>query len=312
MSFRATLDAIELLDSGVVDGEQVVKFLKDLGLDHVETTAVRGGKGSTDFVKMVIPGSHGKTKGEGQPTLGIIGRLGGIGARPEMIGLVSDGDGAVSALAIGIKLARMKKCGDVLPGDVIVTTHVCPDAPTQPHDPVPFMGSPVDMDIMNKYEVDPEMDAVLSIDTTKGNRIINHKGFAISPTVKEGYILRVSEDLLEIMSIVTGRLPATFPITMQDITPYGNGVYHVNSIVQPATATCAPCVGIAITTETAVPGCATGASHVVDIEQVVRFAVEVAKSFGAGKCRFFDEKDFNTMVQLYGPMNHLQTLGKNC
>ena len=132
MSFRATLDAIELLDSGVVDGEQVVKFLKDLGLDHVETTAVRGGKGSTDFVKMVIPGSHGKTKGEGQPTLGIIGRLGGIGARPEMIGLVSDGDGAVSALAIGIKLARMKKCGDVLPGDVIVTTHVCPDAPTQP------------------------------------------------------------------------------------------------------------------------------------------------------------------------------------
>ncbi len=50
MSFRATLDAIELLDSGVVDGEQVVKFLKDLGLDHVETTAVRGGgKGSHRF-----------------------------------------------------------------------------------------------------------------------------------------------------------------------------------------------------------------------------------------------------------------------
>jgi hypothetical protein len=26
------------------------------------------------------------------------------------------------------------------------------------------------------------MDAVLSIDTTKGNRIINHRGLALSPT----------------------------------------------------------------------------------------------------------------------------------
>jgi len=70
------------------------------------------------------------------------------------------------------------------------------------HDPVPFMDSPVDIATMNKYEVDPAMDAVLSVDTTKGNRIINYRGFAISPTVKEGYILKVSEDLLDIMSIV--------------------------------------------------------------------------------------------------------------
>ena len=61
---------------------------------------------------------------------------------------------------------------------------------------------------MNKQEVDERMDAVLSVDTTKGNRIINVRGFAISPTVKQGYILRVSEDLLGIMQIVTGRLPA--------------------------------------------------------------------------------------------------------
>ena len=84
---------------------------------------------------------------------------------------------------------------------------------------VPFMGSPVNMEIMNRYEVDSGMDAILSIDTTKGNRVINHKGFAISPTVKEGYILRISEDLLEVMSIVTGKLPVTFPVTIQDITP---------------------------------------------------------------------------------------------
>jgi hypothetical protein len=309
VSFRSTLEAISLLDSAQVNGKEVIEYLRGLGLQHGEFATIHGDSGSTDFVKVLVPGSEGKSSGGHAPTLGVIGRLGGIGARPEMIGLVSDGDGAVSALAVAIKLAHMAQKGDVLPGDVIVTTHICPNAPTQPHDPVPFMGSPVGMDTMNRYEVDSGMDAVLSIDTTKGNRVINHKGFAISPTVKEGYILRVSEDLLEVMSIVTGRLPVTFPVTVQDITPYGNGLYHLNSILQPATATSAPVVGVAITTETAVPGCATGASHVVDIEQVVRFSVEVAKGFGTEKYSFFDENEFDAIVRLYGPMNHLQTLG---
>ncbi len=310
MSFKATLEAISLLDSARVDGHEVSKILGSLGVE-VETTTIHGESGQTDFVKVVIPGVHGKKKGGNAPTLGVIGRLGGIGARPEMIGLVSDGDGAVSAIAVALKLGHMAQRGDVLPGDVIITTHICPNAPTRPHDPVPFMGSPVDMGTMNKHEVDPEMDAVVSIDTTKGNRVINHRGFAVSPTVKEGYILRISEDLLETMSIVTGRLPVTFPITTQDITPYGNGLYHLNSILQPAIATSAPCVGIAITTETAVPGCATGASQVVDIEQVVRFVIEVAKNFGAGKCAFFDEKEFEKIVKLYGSMKHFQTLGRS-
>lgn len=259
----------------------------------------------------MIAGADGRRRGGTSPTLGVIGRLGGVGARPSRIGLVSDGDGAMAALAVAIKLATMQNKGDVLPGDVIVTTHVCPDSPIVPHDPVPFMGSHVDMSVMNAHEVDPQMDAILSIDTTKGNRVVNHRGFAISPTVKEGYILRVSEDLLNIMSIITGRLAVTFPVTTQDITPYGNGLYHLNSIMQPSTATPSPVVGIAITTETAVPGCATGASHVVDIEEVVRFVIEVAKSFGAGDCRFYEEQEFRRLVDLYGPMNHLQTLGKS-
>lgn len=309
MSFRSTLEAISLLDSAQVSGKEVIEYLRCLGLPHGEFATIRGDNGCTDFIKVVIPGSHGKSSGGDAPTLGVIGRLGGIGARPEMIGLVSDGDGAVSALAVAIKLAHMAEKGDVLPGDVIVTTHVCPNAPTQPHDPVPFMGSPVNMEIMNRYEVDSGMDAILSIDTTKGNRVINHKGFAISPTVKEGYILRISEDLLEVMSIVTGKLPVTFPVTIQDITPYGNGVYHLNSILQPATATSAPVVGVAITTETAVPGCATGASHVVDIEQVVRFSIEVAKGFGARQYSLFDEDEFETLVRLYGTLKHFQTPG---
>ena len=172
------------------------------------------------------------------------------------------------------------------------------------------MGSPVDMAVMNEMEVYEEMDAVLSIDTTRGNRIINHCGFAISPTVKEGYILRISEDLLDIMQITTGRTPYTFAVTIQDITPYGNGLYHLNSILQPSTATSAPVVGVAITTETVVPGCATGATQAVDVETTARFALEVAKSFGRGSCRFYDEQEFAMLQEKYGSMSHVQTMGK--
>jgi hypothetical protein len=147
---------------------------------------------------------------------------------------------------------------------------------------------------------------VLSIDTTKGNRVLNHRGIAISPTVKEGWILKVAPDLLRILEMTSGRAPVTFPITTQDITPYGNGVDHINSILQPATATPAPVVGVAIGAESVVPGCGTGASHEVDIAEAVRFAIEVAKETGAGTCRFHDDAEFGRLVSLYGSMGHLQ------
>jgi hypothetical protein len=155
------------------------------------------------------------------------------------------------------------------------------------------------------------MDAILSVDTTRGNLVINSRGFAISPTVKAGYILKVNADLLRIMSIVTGQLPVVLPITTQDITPYGNGIDHVNSIMQPATATDAPVVGVALTAETAVPGCATGASQVSDIETTVRFCLEVAKAFGQGELDFYDAQEFERLVDLYGSMEHLQTMGRD-
>jgi hypothetical protein len=172
------------------------------------------------------------------------------------------------------------------------------------------MGSPVSIETMNAHEIDSRMEAILSIDTTKGNRVINQKGFAISPTVKDGYILRVSEDLMDIMQNVTGKLPVVFPITIQDITPYGNDLFHLNAILQPATGTHVPVVGVAITTEVPVPGCATGANHFMDIEAAVRFVVEVAKAFGEGKCQFYDDKEYRKIIDLYGSLEHLKTLGK--
>lgn len=306
MSLYQTLQVFELFDSAYACGQTVVDLLKDFDGVTVEVQKISGPKSSTDFVKVCIPGSDGKCSGGSAPTLGIVGRLGGIGARPTRIGLVSDGDGAIAAVASALKLATMQKNGDRLKGDILVTTQICPDAPTRPHKPVDFMDSPVETEDMNEQEVCPEMDAVLSIDTTKGNRFLNHRGFAISNTVKAGYVLRLSDDLLRIMEMTTGALPVTFPVSTQDITPYGNGVYHINSILQPSIATSAPVVGVAISTVSAVPGCGTGASHEVDIAEAVRFAVEVAKEFTSGTCSFFDADEFALLQKLYGSLAHLQ------
>jgi len=303
------LEVFELLDSKYINGQKAADFLKGRELEKIEVQEISENAVSTDFIKIIVPGTNGKQKGGEAPTLGIIGRLGGIGARPEHIGIVSDADGAVAAISCALKLADMQKNGDILNGDVILSTHICPNAPTQPHEPVPFMGSPVNMEIMNKYEVDLDMDAILSIDATKGNSIINFGGFAITPTIKEGYILRISEDLLDIMEWTTGKLPRVVPITTQDVTPYGNGLFHVNSIVQPCVITSAPVVGIAITTEMPVPGCATGANHEINIEEASRYCIEVAKAFTEGKCSFYDKEEFEIIIKLYGTMKHLQTLG---
>lgn len=312
MLMRQIMDVYDLLDRADASGAMMETYMRELGAEDVNVTTIEGPKGKTDMIRVTIPGTKGKIVGGEAPTLGVLGRLGGLGARPEQIGFVSDGDGALVSLAVAAKLLDMKKKGDHLEGDVVVCTHICPDAPTSPHKPVPFMGSPVDMATVNQHEVNGSLDAILSVDTTKGNRIINTRGFAISPTVKEGYILRVSEDLLDIMQTTTGKLPYVFALSTQDITPYGNDIFHLNSILQPATATNAPVVGVAITTETPVAGCATGATHPVDLEEAARFVLEVAKSYGRGNCKFYDEEEFGKILAKYGTMNHIQTLGKEC
>jgi hypothetical protein len=307
----AVLRALELLDAATVTGQEVAGAIVAAGCGHVEVRRLTGPAGATDLVRVLMPGTRGRSAGGDAPTLGIIGRLGGIGARPAQVGLVSDADGAVTAIACALELGRMGGKGDRLPGDIRIATHICPDAPTQARLPVPMMGAPVDMATLNREEVDPAMEAILSVDTTRGNRVVNHRGIAISPTVRAGWILRPADDLLDLYQFVTGRLPVVLPLSMPDITPYGNELYHINSILQPATATAAPVVGVALTAEVPVPGSATGASQPLDIELAVRFCLEVAKAFGAGRCRFFDPAEWGRIQALYGPMTHLQGPGRS-
>ena len=127
MLIKQIIDVYDLLDDSRVDGRTVVDYLRTIDPEvNAETYPLTGPRGTTHMLKVRIPGSDGKSSGGNTPTLGILGRLGGLGARPEMIGYVSDGDGALAALAIAVKLLDMKKKGDVLPGDIFISTHICP------------------------------------------------------------------------------------------------------------------------------------------------------------------------------------------
>jgi hypothetical protein len=309
MAWTQTLEAWDLLDSAQATGARVAAALRAKGAD-CRVTTVTGEHGSTDFIRVFFPGVRGRNGGGDARTLGIIGRLGGIGARPDRIGLVSDADGAITAVAAALKVAAMRQEGDLLPGDLIITTHICPRAMVTQTPTVPMMMSPVDMAVMNAHEVEPAMEAILSIDTTRGNRVVNHKGIAMSLPVKDGYILRAMDAMLDIYQWITGLPPVIVPLATQDITPYGTGLRHINSILQPSTATTAPVIGIALTAEVPVPGSATGASQAADIETAVRFCLEVAKAYGQGACNFYDQKEFDELIGRYGPLRHLQTPGQ--
>ena len=305
MVLKQIMEIIEYLDDPNITGHQVASLLESHGASKVEVKKVKGDIGSTDFIKIVFPGKEGKKIGGKAPSLGIIGRLGGLATGPDPSGLVSDADGAITALSCALKLVDMKEKKNILKGDVHISTHICPNAPIIPHEPVPFMGSPVDIATMNKHEINSEMDAVLSVDTTKGNKIVKFRGFAITPTIVQGYILRVSEDLVNIMERVTGGVARVVPVTTQDLTPYENGLYHINSILQPSRATNAPVVGVALTSESIIPGSETGANQITDIEMATRFCIEVAKEYGRSRCKFYSESEHQTLVKLYGSMKHL-------
>jgi hypothetical protein len=320
MSLQSTLTVFEALDGATVDGQTIVDMFapfSEFGVTVTVTTVndepPEDTSKTTDFVSILIAGSNGKTAGGSARTLGVIGRNGAIGARPVRVGMVSDADGPLGAIAVALKLAQMKKKGDVLPGDVLVTTHIATDVSMTFNDGVPFMGMPVSSQTMNVYEVSADMDAILSLDASKGNSIIKHRGFAISPTAMQGYVLRVSPDLVKAMESTTGHPAVTFPISQQDITPYDNGLYHFNSIMQPHIATSAPVVGVAVTAQSVVGGSDASANHEIDIAEAVRFCIEVAKRFTTASpdapCEFYNATEWALIRDTYPDLSVFQTTG---
>ena len=98
MLLKEIIEICDLLDDGSVSGETVAGLFENFDLPPVHVETIQGEKGKTDVVRVVIPGHDGRLQGGKAPTLGILGTLGGLGARPDLLGLVSDGDGAIVAL----------------------------------------------------------------------------------------------------------------------------------------------------------------------------------------------------------------------
>ena len=57
------------------------------------------------------------------------------------------------------------------------------------------------------------------------------------------------------------------------------------------------------------PGCATGATRLPDLDEAGTFMIEAAKAFTAGDASFFDPEEYDLFIKRYGSMAHLQTMG---
>lgn len=73
---KYVLDIVDLLDDPQVNGKTVVEYLDSVSGTEgssAQVTTVAGEQGSTDFVMVRIPGSHGRTSGGSARTLGVVG-----------------------------------------------------------------------------------------------------------------------------------------------------------------------------------------------------------------------------------------------
>src|SRR5699024_11695740 len=95
-----------MLDKPDANGNDI-KFLFEKYNKDIEVKKLTNETGSTDYVTIKIQGNNGKSAGGTAKTLGIVGRLGGLGARPEINGFVSDGVGALAVLSLVLKLLEM-------------------------------------------------------------------------------------------------------------------------------------------------------------------------------------------------------------
>ena len=281
---KEIVDVFMMLDDPNINGEKVRQFFLERGHNRAEVRRTGGDEGLAEFIKIIVPGRSGKLIGGSSPTLGIIGRW--DGSAPGKTGALSDADGVIASLAIALRLTEMAGEDDAPYGDVIVSTFLCYNALASDHNTASFLGSQIDMEAMNEIGVDPEMDTIISIGAAKGNRITSVRGFAITPVIREGCILPLPDGVIDVLQKSTRTGTDVICITSHDMEPYG-GQNSINSILQPNTATSAGVMGVAIQPEDVVPWSSAWAMHVVNVAGACTFCIEIAKSYGSMKLKFF-------------------------
>lgn len=303
--------AFNSCDMPEVNGTRLVEYLNSLGACEVQVLDVCGLNRTYKTLKVTISGTHGAISGGNSPTLGIIGQCGGQSLSQKTKEHIPDYIGTNVVLFAAARILKMIKSGNTLRGDVILSVQISSDSPAS----VTSKCKEPCKKALTHSEVSLLMDAVISIGSYRGGKIGNSKGIAISPTVKEGYILKTSDDLWNLAKRKMGVSPMGLPLSQQDIIPFEKGLPQAHTILQPSTATSAPVIGIAIQNEmisgkridTSLLEKIEISEHI--IESMGHFLVDVATAFTNNECSFFDEQEYTLLRTSYGDMSHFQHIG---
>lgn len=218
MILKTLLDVIDLLESNNPLELLKRKIPKDIEYEEKKI-------GEVTYVKAYY-------KGGGKQRIEILGRLGAIQMK-ENKGLVSDADGAIVSLTALLELVNLMQKGIEFDIDISIITNISLNAKLISHKPFNFMVPLIDFNDALKEEVDPKADLILSIDSTKGNIIAKYDDFALTHVIKDGYILKLDDNVIEIYNRITGHEIYFIPLTTGDLTPIDFKVYHISTLVSP-------------------------------------------------------------------------------
>lgn len=291
---KSLIDTIEILES---------KEPLDLLRERV--------KGKVEFQDKDLEGvTYVKAlyRGSGKDRVEVLGRLGAIQVKGEK-GLVSDADGAIVTLAVLFEVINLLEKGIKFDVDISFVTNLALDAKLIPHKPFNFMIPLVGMEEALKEEVDKEANLILSIDSTKGNRLAKYNDFAITQVIKDGYILKVSDDVLDIYSRVTGHEPYFVPLTTGDLLPLDYKVYHISTLVLPWIYSTGALIGIATVSKQIIPGYVTGVQDIEMLEHASRFCLEAIKLIEKGG-KVYDEEELKELKEKLGESNLMKVREK--
>ncbi|MEJ2776244.1 DUF1177 domain-containing protein [Sulfolobus sp. SCGC AB-777_L09] len=287
MMLKSLMEAIEVLESK--DPLSILRSkLKDVEYEEKKI-------GEVTFIKAYY-------KGGGKDRIEILGRLGAIQMQGINKGVVSDADGAIITLAVLFELLNLREKGIEFDIDVSLITNISLKAKLIPHKPFDFMVPLVGLDEALKEEVDPKASLILSIDSTKGNRLAKFDDFALTHVIKDGYILKLSDEVIDIYNRVTGHEIYLIPLTTGDLTPLDFNVYHISTLVSPWLYTSSPVIGIATVSKQLIPGYVTGVMNIDMLEHASRFCLEVIK-FIEGGGKVYNEEELKVLKELLGESN---------
>ena len=287
MILKSLIDVLELLES-----RDPVSKIEERLKGRVEYS--KKSIGDVVYIKALY-------RGKGKGRVEILGRLGAIQVKGEK-GLVSDADGAIVALTTLFELLNLKEKGIELDIDVSFVTNISLDAKLIPHKPFNFMVPLIGLDEALKEEVDPEAKLILSVDSTKGNILAKYDDFAITYVIKDGYILKPKDEVIEIYNRVTGHEVYFVPLSTGDLTPLDFNVYHISTLISPWLYSEAPVLGIATVSRQVIPGYVTGVLNINMLEHASRFCLEILKYVEKGGS-VYEESELKELKERLGESN---------